>query len=68
LQEHQVISRAVVAALRNAVGLRNLVAHGYAGVDRETALDLPRTILGARWLSLHRSIKKRASIPPTRAT
>lgn len=33
LQEHQVISPAVATALRNAVGLRNLVAHGYAGVD-----------------------------------
>ena len=33
LQDHQVISQAVATALRNAVGLRNLVAHGYAGVD-----------------------------------
>lgn len=34
LQEHEVISPAVAMALRNAVGLRNFVAHGYAGVDQ----------------------------------
>jgi len=33
LEEQQVISAPVAVALRNAVGLRNLVAHGYAGVD-----------------------------------
>lgn len=33
LQERQVIAVEVAAALRNAVGLRNVVAHGYAGVD-----------------------------------
>jgi uncharacterized protein YutE (UPF0331/DUF86 family) len=33
LEEHQVIPSDVAAALRNAVGLRNVVAHGYAGVD-----------------------------------
>lgn len=33
LQEHQVIPAPVAAALRNAAGLRNVVAHGYAGLD-----------------------------------
>src|SRR5436305_14625250 len=33
LAEHGVISRQTVSALRNAVGLRNVVAHGYSGVD-----------------------------------
>jgi uncharacterized protein YutE (UPF0331/DUF86 family) len=33
LEEHAVISPASAAALRNAVGLRNVVAHGYAAVD-----------------------------------
>ena len=33
LEERQVIGGDVAAALRNAVGLRNVVAHGYAGVD-----------------------------------
>ena len=33
LQERQVIAVEVAAALRNAVGLRSVVAHGYAGVD-----------------------------------
>lgn len=33
LEERQVISPAIAIALRTAVGLRNLVAHGYAGVD-----------------------------------
>jgi uncharacterized protein YutE (UPF0331/DUF86 family) len=33
LAEHQVISPATSAALRRAVGFRNVVAHGYAGLD-----------------------------------
>lgn len=33
LAEHQVISAATAAALRRAVGFRNIVAHGYAGID-----------------------------------
>jgi uncharacterized protein YutE (UPF0331/DUF86 family) len=31
--EHQVISTATAASLRRAVGFRNVVAHGYAGLD-----------------------------------
>lgn len=33
LAEHQVISAATAAAMRRAVGFRNNVAHGYAGID-----------------------------------
>jgi uncharacterized protein YutE (UPF0331/DUF86 family) len=33
LAEHGVISSETVKALRKAVGLRNVVAHGYSGVD-----------------------------------
>lgn len=33
LEEHGVISKETVHALRQAVGLRNIVAHGYGGVD-----------------------------------
>jgi uncharacterized protein YutE (UPF0331/DUF86 family) len=33
LQEHDVIAPEVAASLAKAVGLRNVVAHGYAGVD-----------------------------------
>jgi uncharacterized protein YutE (UPF0331/DUF86 family) len=33
LQEHGVISLETVRALRQAIGLRNVVAHGYGGVD-----------------------------------
>ena len=33
LQERGVISKETVQALRKAVGLRNIVAHGYSGVD-----------------------------------
>ena len=33
LEEHGVIAPAVAGALRRAVGLRNVVAHGYAGID-----------------------------------
>jgi uncharacterized protein YutE (UPF0331/DUF86 family) len=33
LAEHQVISAATAAALRRAVGFRNIVAQGYAGID-----------------------------------
>jgi uncharacterized protein YutE (UPF0331/DUF86 family) len=33
LQEHGVIDAALASELRRAVGLRNVVAHGYAGVD-----------------------------------
>jgi len=33
LAEHQVISTKTAAALRRAVGFRNIVAHGYAGID-----------------------------------
>jgi uncharacterized protein YutE (UPF0331/DUF86 family) len=42
LEEHAVIPRDVAVALRNAVGLRNVVAHGYAGVDL-TLLHLAAT-------------------------
>ncbi|TMQ05752.1 MAG: DUF86 domain-containing protein [Deltaproteobacteria bacterium] len=33
LAEHQVITTKTAAALRRAVGFRNIVAHGYAGID-----------------------------------
>lgn len=33
LHEHHVIGAATAGALSRAVGLRNVVAHGYAGVD-----------------------------------
>lgn len=33
LEEHGVISRQTLAALRQAIGLRNVVAHGYSGID-----------------------------------
>lgn len=33
LEEHGVISKETARSLRQAVGLRNVVAHGYAGVD-----------------------------------
>ncbi|HEX9622075.1 MAG TPA: DUF86 domain-containing protein [Polyangiaceae bacterium] len=33
LEEHGAISSKTAAALRNAIGLRNVVAHGYAGLD-----------------------------------
>ena len=33
LAEHQVIARKTATALRRAVGFRNIVAHGYAGID-----------------------------------
>lgn len=33
LEEHGVISKKTAKALRQAVGLRNVVAHGYAGID-----------------------------------
>lgn len=33
LEERGVISKETVQALRRAVGLRNIVAHGYSGVD-----------------------------------
>ena len=33
LAEHQVIPAKTAAALRRAVGFRNVVAHGYAGID-----------------------------------
>jgi uncharacterized protein YutE (UPF0331/DUF86 family) len=33
LAEHQVISSGTATALRLAVGFRNVVAHGYAGID-----------------------------------
>jgi uncharacterized protein YutE (UPF0331/DUF86 family) len=33
LAEQQVIATATAAALRRAVGFRNVVAHGYAGID-----------------------------------
>ena len=35
LEEHGVIGAEVASSLRRAVGLRNIVAHGYAGVDYE---------------------------------
>jgi uncharacterized protein YutE (UPF0331/DUF86 family) len=33
LEERGVISKTTVGALRGAIGLRNIVAHGYSGVD-----------------------------------
>lgn len=33
LEERGVISRETLRALRQAIGLRNLVAHGYGGID-----------------------------------
>lgn len=33
LQEHEVISQETAQSLRRAVGLRNVVAHGYGSVD-----------------------------------
>jgi uncharacterized protein YutE (UPF0331/DUF86 family) len=33
LEEQRVISRETARSLREAVGLRNLVAHGYSGID-----------------------------------
>jgi len=33
LAEHQVIATKTATALRRAVGFRNMVAHGYAGID-----------------------------------
>jgi uncharacterized protein YutE (UPF0331/DUF86 family) len=33
LADHQVVTAKTVAALRRAVGFRNVVAHGYAGID-----------------------------------
>jgi uncharacterized protein YutE (UPF0331/DUF86 family) len=41
LEEHRVLSAAIAKALRRAVGLRNVVAHGYA------RLDVPRTFEAA---------------------
>jgi uncharacterized protein YutE (UPF0331/DUF86 family) len=41
-----VISRKTVSALRNAVGLRNIVAHGYSGVDAMQIYAAARTGLG----------------------
>jgi uncharacterized protein YutE (UPF0331/DUF86 family) len=35
LEEHGVVSAATAENLRRAVGLRNVVAHGYAGIDVE---------------------------------
>lgn len=35
LEEHRVIPAEVADALRRTVGLRNIVAHGYAGVDHD---------------------------------
>jgi uncharacterized protein YutE (UPF0331/DUF86 family) len=35
LYEHGVLSRETAASLGSATGLRNVVAHGYAGVDPE---------------------------------
>lgn len=40
LEEHAVVSAATAESLRRAVGLRNLVAHGYARVrQRSVGLD-----------------------------
>ena len=33
LEENGVVSGPIASALRDAVGLRNIVAHGYAGAD-----------------------------------
>lgn len=35
LEEHGVLTSATAESLRRAVGLRNVVAHGYAGIDVE---------------------------------
>lgn len=35
LQEHRVIDTEIAKQLKEAVGLRNVVAHGYAGIDVE---------------------------------
>ena len=35
LRDHGVIQPSTAQALRRAVGLRNVIAHGYAGVDPE---------------------------------
>ncbi len=35
LDEHHVITQPTAAAMRRAVGLRNVVAHGYAGLNVE---------------------------------
>jgi uncharacterized protein YutE (UPF0331/DUF86 family) len=43
LAEHEVISRKTVSGLRNAVGLRNVVAHGYSGVDAMQIYTAART-------------------------
>jgi uncharacterized protein YutE (UPF0331/DUF86 family) len=35
LEENGVLGPSTASAMRNAVGLRNVVAHGYAGIDAE---------------------------------
>ena len=39
LQQHGVLSQAIAQQLRQAVGLRNVVAHGYAGIDLEACFQ-----------------------------
>jgi uncharacterized protein YutE (UPF0331/DUF86 family) len=39
LEQFGVIERATALALQRAVGLRNVVAHGYAGIDVERCFD-----------------------------
>lgn len=43
LEEHRVISKETARSLREAVGLRNLVAHGYGGIDPAKIHDVART-------------------------
>lgn len=62
LAEHSVIERATAEAMRRAVKFRNVVAHGYAGLDVTAAhaastsglSDLDRFAREvARWLAAH---------------
>jgi uncharacterized protein YutE (UPF0331/DUF86 family) len=39
LEQFGVIAREIALALQRAVGLRNVVAHGYAGIDVERCFD-----------------------------
>jgi uncharacterized protein YutE (UPF0331/DUF86 family) len=59
LHEHGVIEQRVTAALCRAVGLRNVVAHGYAGVNVEMLFEAAQrgvqdlddfSVQVARWL------------------
>ena len=33
LEEHQVLSTEIAASMARAAGLRNVIAHGYGGID-----------------------------------